>query len=294
VIVLSSGKLPSGGYYGEIMCGITGAADDCGWTVRFGGLRQPSNRRRIMDELFVHDHDGAILFSSGKHSEVEQILEKWDGPFVVVDHYFDNLPVSGVIDDSERGVSEVVKHFLGLGHRRIAYLEPPDRSMNPWRYDGYQRGFAEAGLDVDEDLVIHTPQNHAERVRISRQLLMRPDRPTAVFADDDDRAMAVWTAAEECGLEVGRDLALAGYGDTAADFGHLRMLTSVHFDRYQIGYQAGQHMNELLHGTMKNGELIVVPAKLVIRGSSQNDRAEDVRPGRATEEPSGMRAGATS
>ncbi len=56
-------------------------------------------------------------------------------------------------DDLLAGYS-VTRHFLGLGHRRIAFLAGPPAT--PWtheRFEGYRRALREAGLEVEEKLV---------------------------------------------------------------------------------------------------------------------------------------------
>jgi DNA-binding LacI/PurR family transcriptional regulator len=109
-----------------------------------------------------------------------------------------------------------------------------------------------------------------------RQLLGRANPPTAILAFDDVVAWGVWKAAEELGLVVGRDLALAGYGDTAAGAGFSQELTSVRVDMNRLGEVAAAELGNLMNGKSLPGKLVLVPAELVVRASSRNARPKDV------------------
>ena len=104
------------------------------------------------------------------------------------------------------------------------------------------------------------------------ELLGRRDPPTAVFAFDDTRAWGVWRAAEARGLEVGRDLALVGFGDTAARAGFPEELSSVRFGSSDMGRLAVAKLRELMAGRGQAGEIVLVPTELVVRKSSRNAR----------------------
>jgi len=46
-----------------------------------------------------------------------------------------------------------------------------------------------------------------------RELLSRPDRPTAIFASNDLQALGVYQAAREAGLRIPEDLSVVGFDD---------------------------------------------------------------------------------
>jgi DNA-binding LacI/PurR family transcriptional regulator len=52
------------------------------------------------------------------------------------------------------------------------------------------------------------------RYSAGRELLDRPDRPTAIFAGADIAAVGVLRAVYELGLRIPQDLSLAGYDNT--------------------------------------------------------------------------------
>jgi LacI family transcriptional regulator len=191
---------------------------------------------------------------------------------IMADHHFDGIPVTGVVDDSHGGARLVTEHLLELGHRRIGYVEIARREMNPWRYGGYADALKDAGIRPEPGLVSPSFGSFESGRMAGDALLAARNPPTAVFAFDDVRAWGVWRAAEARGLRVGRDFALAGYGDTAASSGFPEALTSVHFNYRKVGQVSVEKLSEYIGGTAGNGEIITLPTKLVVRESSRNAR----------------------
>ncbi len=260
------------GYIGELTAGVTSAAGRAGWLMSFSNLALPTVRQEFFAELSGGQIDGVLLLSFTDRRLLNEMLRVWHGPMVLADHYFEDLPVTGVIDDSEGGSRQAVNHLLSLGHRRIAYAEISRRENNPWRYAGYVGALREAGLEADESLVAPCFGSFDGGRRAGEELLARDDPPTAIFAFDDTRAWGIWRAAEARGLEVGRDLALVGFGDTAARAGLPEELSSVRFDSGAIGRLAVEQLEEQINGKGRPREVVTIPTELVIRKSSKDAR----------------------
>jgi LacI family transcriptional regulator len=216
--------------------------------------------------------DGVVLLSIVDRKMVEAVLEDWRGPVVLVDHHFPGLAVTSVMEDCAGGLRRATEHLVALGHRRIGYVEVTKRERNPWRHAGYAGALAAAGIAPDDRLIVKSFGSFESGQAAGEELLGRPDPPSAVFAFDDTRAWGVWRAAEARGLEVGRDFALVGFGDTAAQAGFPEELSSVRFSARDLGQLAVHKLAELMAGRGRPGELVKVPAELVVRKSSQNAR----------------------
>ena len=274
-VLVASFSQGGGGYLSTMLSGLTDGAGQARWALSFANLAIPAVRQEFFATLRNRGVDGLLLLSVVDRPMVEEALAAWAGPAVLADHHFDGLPLTGVIDDSEDGARQAVEHLLSLGHRRIGYVEVTKRERNPWRHAGYVRALAAAGIAPDDRLIVKSFGSFESGQAAGEELLGRPDPPTAVFAFDDTRAWGVWRAAEASGLEVGRYFALVGFGDTAAQAGFPEELSSVRFSARDLGQLAVKKLAELMAGRGRPGELVKVPAELVVRKSSQNAR----RPG---------------
>ena len=68
-------------------------------------------------------------------------------------------------------------------------------------------------MPVDETLLAGDSFSMQAGEIAGRTLLDRPDRPTAIFAVNDNNAIGVMAAAHALGLRVPDDLSLVGYND---------------------------------------------------------------------------------
>ncbi len=273
VLVASIWREGVQGYVSGIMAGLAVGAVGGDWNVTFTGrVARPRGREVLLTKLRRKEIDGLVLCTVMKRDVAAEILDIWDGPAVLVDHHHPDLPLTSVMDDSHGGARQVVEHFVELGHRRIGYVDLHYRTGNPWRFEGYSDGLKEAGIEFDENLVVTSTVRFDHGFEAGQRLLDQPDPPTAILAFDDVMAFGVWKAAEQHGLVVGRDLALAGYGNASAVAGFSSELTSVRADMCAVGEAAAAELGRLMAGRSQPGRLVLVPTELVVRNSSREAR----------------------
>jgi DNA-binding LacI/PurR family transcriptional regulator len=136
-------------------------------------------------------------------------------PFVVFDPTHE-LPddVAFVGATNWTGGRSATRHLTGLGHRRIAMIGGPEHILFcRARFDGYRSALEAAGLPVEPGLVTRTELTQEGGHAAARELLSRPERPTAVFATNDLQAFGVYQAARELGLRIPGDLSVVGFDD---------------------------------------------------------------------------------
>jgi DNA-binding LacI/PurR family transcriptional regulator len=267
--IVSVTKSTPNGYFAAVIAGLTAGASDFGWNVTFfSEARKPDRWRSFLDALAERELDGLMLVSLTTRRMVEEIVERWKGPAVHVDHYHPGLPVTSVIDDSRGGARLLTDHLLSLGHRRIAYLDVTDPGGNPWRYAGYVETMRAAGVTPEEKLHLRCHADPDDGYRVGGQFLDMAEPPSAILAFDHNRALGVWRAARERGIEIGRDLALAAFSDPEPNGADSQGLTCARFDVHEMGVTAARELDELIAARTKPGRLIEVPVELVVRGSS--------------------------
>jgi LacI family transcriptional regulator len=117
--------------------------------------------------------------------------------------------------DDRRASRELTNHLLGRGHRRIGFIRGhPLHGAAARRLEGFRDAHREHGVTVDERLVVGGMFSFDSGIECGRQLLHLQERPTAVFASNDDMAAGVLHVAQELGVEVPAELSVAGFDDT--------------------------------------------------------------------------------
>ena len=103
---------------------------------------------------------------------------------------------------------QATRYLLDNGHRRIAALItcPDDHSISQLRYEGYTKALAEAGIPLDESLVICTGTfNIQDSYTAMNRVLDSGTDFSAVFAISDNTAIGAMRALRDAGRRVPED-----------------------------------------------------------------------------------------
>ena len=110
---------------------------------------------------------------------------------------------------------EMTRHLIGLGHRRIGFITGrANHASSGLRLDGYRAALAEAGIAAEPELVAGGNFTYQSGLAAAEALLVLAERPSAIFASNDDMAAATIAAAHRHRLDVPDDLSVCGFDDT--------------------------------------------------------------------------------
>jgi LacI family transcriptional regulator len=109
---------------------------------------------------------------------------------------------------------EITDHLISLGHENIAVIKGPDLFVSSaLRYEGFSAAMRDHGVEVLESNVVCGHFDVESGIECARDLLRRKNRPTAIFASNDEMAAGVLFAAQEAGIRVPEQLSVAGFDD---------------------------------------------------------------------------------
>ena len=170
--------------------------------------------------------------------------------------------------DGYGGAHRMVRHLVGAGHRRIAFIAGPADNFDAHeRLRGYRAALAELLPDA-KPWVLEGDFSEAAGHRAGQELAAADRRPDAVFAANDMMALGCLFAFSQAGVRVPDDVALAGFDDIPlARYVH-PSLTTMRVDIAELG---GQALRTLLDAGPDNGETMGVAPDLVVRRSSRRD-----------------------
>lgn len=117
--------------------------------------------------------------------------------------------------DNRGAAREMTAHVVAFGHRRIGFIIGDEKqSDSAQRLAGFRDAMAAVDLPVDEALIARGHYTYRSGLEAAEQLLGADERPTAIFASNDDMAAATVAVAHRRGLDVPRDLTVVGFDDT--------------------------------------------------------------------------------
>jgi LacI family transcriptional regulator len=166
-------------------------------------------------------------------------------------------PFVGMDDDT--AAYQMTQYLLEQGHKRIGFIKGHvGHAATDMRYDGYCRAIESEGLSVSEQLVFQGDFSFESGVVQAKKLLELPvsERPTAIFASNDDMAAAVISVASQLGLDVPADLSVCGFDDTPLAQNLSPALTTVRQPIYKMGFKAAQQLIDPDGDQQKTGQIL--------------------------------------
>ena len=159
----------------------------------------------------ARDVDGLLLIFDPVQ-DAQNVLVEEQMPFVVFGRRSAQADVSFVSPDNYFGALMLTKHLIEQGHQRIGFMLRPQLGLtNSDRFDGYQQALAGAEIPFDPALVVETQVGQRDGSPAFLQLLRTSNPPTAVIATNDLMAADAIQSAHDHGLDVPKDIAIAGF-----------------------------------------------------------------------------------
>lgn len=255
----------------DIMRGVEQWAASHETGVAISAVRQGNARPASWTgTLAHHNSDGVIAVIPELTEQQHGQLHAAGIPLVVVDPVNPpppDLPSVGATNWA--GGLAATEHLLGLGHRRIAAIGGPEHYLcSQARLAGYSSALERARVKIDRALVRNSDFHHEGGFRCGGELLDLADRPTAIFAGNDQQALGVYEAARQRGLRIPQDLSIVGFDDLAIARWLPPPLTTVRQPLSEMGWEAAQMLGDLMEGGTRRGRRVELSTELVVREST--------------------------
>jgi DNA-binding LacI/PurR family transcriptional regulator len=251
-------------FHAELVEEIQVEADRIGYEVVLSTLSRTHDEERAIASLLDFRCEAVLLLGP---DTADDALDRLAArvPVVAIGRRVRSSVVDVVRSADHVGVAEALTHLIGLGHRRIAFVDGGRGAVAYARRRGYREAMRRAGL---EPQVI--PGDHTEEggIRAGRLLAAAPERPSAVVASNDRCAVGLLDAFVRAGLEVPRDISLVGYDDSIlARLAHIDLTTINQDAPSQAVHAVGAAVARLDDGRRQPVEVVLRP-RLVVRGST--------------------------
>jgi LacI family transcriptional regulator len=211
---------PSAAFVGGVQQGATLRCREAGYHLVVESLHNdaPDLAMQVDRMVSALRPDGMILTPPlCDNPQVLAALRESQTPCVLISPAADEPEHPSVRMDDVHAAEEITNLLISLGHTRIAIIKgAKEQVASKRRYQGYLAALKAHKLPLDKDLVVQGDFTFDTGVEAAYQLLSRRQRPTAVFASNDDMALGVLAAAQRLGLAVPGDLSIAGFDDTPA------------------------------------------------------------------------------
>ena len=262
-------------FFSRLVDAFVNVAREAGYDLMLGSAKgDPEQAVALSETLDMRYCDGLLLLGDLQETPEDlSFLKTLSGqvPLVLVCRGSGELVGDNpsVTMDNRLGARLVLDYLAELGHQRIAFIGSARLGDLHERGEAYTEFMAERFAGVPAAYRQHVDHALEGGYQAMIRLLALPQRPTAVFAADDNMAIGAMKAAAEHGIAVPADLSIVGFDDIKIAAYLHPALTTVHQPYEEIACKAV----ELLLGMIRDRAIpqpaphVIIPPQLVKRDS---------------------------
>jgi DNA-binding LacI/PurR family transcriptional regulator len=184
--------------------------------------------------------------------------------------------VTNVVLDHKAAAFSALRHLLENGHRDFAFMKGPVISSDTEdRWRSILEASRELGIRIHPDLVVelNDPQGCAARAPeyaypFAKELLSRNRAFSALFAFNDNSAIAAISALQGAGLRVPEDVSVIGFDDIQLASYSNPTLTTVRQPLQKMGEIAARTLLDRIENRSEYIAEIAVEPELIVRHST--------------------------
>lgn len=258
-------------FYGELCQGIEEGLEGSGYHPVFAsGQWRPDEERAALNNLIDRQVDGLIVLGGDQpDADLRALSEQI--PLIAVGRTIAGLEGQCLTVAQRVGAAQAVRHLIDLGHRRIAHISGiATHGDSRERRLGYEEALREAGIPLDERLLVEGGFTEQSGTLALEALLARGAHFSAIFVANDQMAYGARLGLYRRGLRVPDDISLVGFDDLLGSAYTTPPLSTVRQHMLEQGRRAARGLLSLLAD--ERPDLAPVTTELVLRESTARVR----------------------
>lgn len=260
-------------FMSTVIAGIEKVAQECGYNLIIS-QSQESVQREIanVQTMFNSRVDGLLVSLSFDTDEFNHfdLIHRKEIPLIFFDRVVDSEHSISISIDNVRAGYDVTMHLLEQGCRRILHIGgTPKRNVYADRLQGYRNALSEKRIPIDPSLIIQCELREEDGFAAADQLLSTRPLPDGVFAANDTVAAACIKALKDAGLDIPRQIAVAGFNNDPISRVIEPDLTTIHYPGQEMGELAAATLINAIRGSHSaNLNNLILRHQLIVRKSS--------------------------
>lgn len=258
-------------FFAELARGIEDIATMYKYNIILSNSDQNKEKElQLINTMFEKQVDG-ILFMGGNITEEHvQQFSSASVPVVLAATYDESEQLPSVNIDYEVAAYEATANLIKDDKKQPAFITGQEDTMiDRLKYSGYLRALEEAGISVDEQLIIRGDYMYQSGIEAIHSLMELGDnRPREVFAASDELAVGAIHGAQDLGYNVPEDVEVFGFDNTRLSQMVRPTLSTVVQPMYDIGAVAMRLLTKFMNKEEVEEKKVILPHRLEKRNST--------------------------
>ncbi|QOV18711.1 LacI family DNA-binding transcriptional regulator [Blautia liquoris] len=220
------------------------------------------------DIIRTNIFDGGIILNYHTTKQEIQTLEESTGkPLILLSNQSNQKNTASVIMDNFGGMKLVLAEFAKSEHQNICFIQGPEGSYNNTsRAESARYFYKELFQRDDFDIRLYRGNFVSDESYKLAFHLLKNKLYNAFVCFNDSTALGVYKAAYELGIQVGKDISVAGFDNTSYSEFVSPALTTVDVDKDLWAKEVVKNYLALKDRSIETNE-VKIPASLIKRGS---------------------------
>lgn len=253
----------------ELAAEVERIAGEHGYTVAIALGGSPEREAQVIEQVRRRMADGLIVESATSAASDLQRLATAGVPVVAMSNTLEPNGFDVVATTELAAVATATDALLASGHTRFGVLVHANTTDQvEARAVAVRDRLGSAGIALSPDNIVGGAESRTRAYRSVRELLARPDRPTALYSTSDTGAISALWAAYSLGLHVPADLAIVGTGNIAEGSITQPALSTIGAVHQPFAEIAEMLVQRLAGAAPSGGRRMVIPWTFFPRGTS--------------------------
>lgn len=237
-------------YFAHILSAFKEEASENGYDITF--IEHHIGRRRMtyLEHCQYRHFDGVCIVCADYENEEVIRLAESEIPVVTIDYAFPKT--YSIISDNYGGMNQLTNYIIRQGHTKVAMIHGNKTLVTRNRIEGFYDAMKEHQITIPNEYVIEgLYRNQSLAEELATKLLKLKEQPTCIIAPDDQSAVGVINAIRKAGLQLVKDISVAGYDGLETQQMVGVKLTTVKQERDNIGKEASKKLIGLIENSQE-------------------------------------------
>jgi LacI family transcriptional regulator len=261
-------------FMSTVLAGMEAEANESGYNLLISQSLESTKKEKANAKTMYNSRVDGLLVSVAYDTDSFEHFESFVSkkiPVIFFDRVMEHSHNLSIIIDNELAGYEATAHMISQGCKRIMHVTGNlKRNVYSERLSGYRRAITEAGLSLDESLVLVGDLSQEAGADAATAIDVMSDRPDGIFLANDLCAVTCMKHLKAKGYRVPEDIAVVGFNNDPVSEVVEPNLTTIFYPGQEMGAVAVKTMIQHLTGqeNMQPGKIMQLQSKLIVRDSS--------------------------
>ena len=224
---------------------------------------------RVINTLLEKQVDGLLFMGGAVTEDHIQAFKTSSVPIVLCATTEEGDTYPSVDIDHIGAAEDAVSTLIQNGHRQIAMISGTlqDPSNGYARFQGYKNALEKAGIAFNDELVRIGNYRYESGMEVTQHFLGLQDKPTAIFAANDEMAIGAIHAVQDKGLRVPEDVSIISVDNVRMASMVRPLLSTVAQPMYDIGAVSMRLLTKLMKKEAVANSRVILPHEVILRQS---------------------------